>query len=176
MTGSSSSSWSVPLLLTTVFWLPAIATVALSFTSWNGIGDFSRIKWIGSRTTTTWSRSTRRSGRRSSTTSSGSLVLFLVATPIGMFLAVLIDKGLRGSRFYQTALYMPVVLSLALIGFIWQLQLLAGLRVPQHRADEAGMTQQPIDFFGDPRYNLWAAWSPRAGGTSATSCCCTWRA
>ena len=42
-------------------------------------------------------------------------------TVFGIFLAVLLDKEVRGSRFYQTALYIPVVLSLALIGFIWQL-------------------------------------------------------
>ena len=33
----------------------------------------------------------------------------------------MLDREMRGSRFYQTAFYMPVVLSLALIGFIWQL-------------------------------------------------------
>ena len=38
-----------------------------------------------------------------------------------MFLAVLLDKNIRGTRIYQSALYMPVVLSLAIIGFIWQL-------------------------------------------------------
>ena len=38
----------VPLFLTiTLVVIPAIATVALSFTNWNGIGDLSTIKWIG---------------------------------------------------------------------------------------------------------------------------------
>jgi len=49
-------------------------------------------------------------------------VTFLVATPLGMFLAVLLDKEMRGSRIYQTSFYLPVVLSLALVGFIWQLE------------------------------------------------------
>ena len=48
-------------------------------------------------------------------------VLFLIPTPLGMFLAVLLDQEIRGSRFYQTSLFLPVVLSLALVGFIWQL-------------------------------------------------------
>ena len=38
-----------------------------------------------------------------------------------MLLAVILDREMWGSRFYQTAFYLPVVLSLALIGFIWQL-------------------------------------------------------
>src|SRR5690349_15377792 len=38
----------VPLFLTvTLVVLPAVATVLLSFTNWNGIGDLSTIKWIG---------------------------------------------------------------------------------------------------------------------------------
>lgn len=46
------------------------------------------------------------------------LVLFAVATPLGMLLAVLIDREVKYTRFYQTSLYLPVVLSMALIGFI----------------------------------------------------------
>ena len=41
-------------------------------------------------------------------------VTFLIATPLGMFLAVLLDKEMRASRIYQTSFYLPVVLSLAL--------------------------------------------------------------
>jgi multiple sugar transport system permease protein len=129
----------VPLFLTTVLvWLPAIATVLLSFTSWNGIGDFSRIKWIGLKNYHDVVTIYPAFWPAVQHNLIWLVVLFLVATPAGVFLAVLIDKGLRGSRFYQTSLYMPVVLSLALIAFIWQLQFSA-------------------DFFGEPKYNLWAA-------------------
>ena len=44
--------------------------------------------------------------------------MFVLPTLFGMFLAVLLDRELRGTRFYQTAMFLPVVLSLALIGFI----------------------------------------------------------
>ena len=67
-----------------------------------------------------------------------------------MFVAVLIDKELRGSRFYQTAIYLPVVLSLALTGFIWQLI---------YSTDQGllnAVTGLDIDWYGDPKYNLWA--------------------
>ena len=39
--------------------------------------------------------------------------LLFIATPFGMFLAVLLDRELRGARFYQSAFFLPVVLSLA---------------------------------------------------------------
>ena len=42
-------------------------------------------------------------------------------TTFGIFLAVLLDKQIRFSRLYQSALYLPVMLSLVLVGFIAQL-------------------------------------------------------
>jgi ABC-type sugar transport system permease subunit len=81
--------------------------------------------------------------------------LLFIATPLGIGLAVLLDRGLRGSQVYQAALYLPVVLSLALVGFIAQLQF----------APEQGFinsllgTHRPgnlIDWLGDPDLNLWA--------------------
>jgi multiple sugar transport system permease protein len=57
---------------------------------------------------------------------------------------------MRGGRFYQTAFYMPVVLSLALIGFVWQL----------FYSRDQGLINQvfgsEIDWYGDPEVNLWA--------------------
>jgi multiple sugar transport system permease protein len=73
-----------------------------------------------------------------------------VATPFGMFLAVLLDKEIRGSRFYQTALYLPVVLSLALIGFVWQLI---------YSRDQGllnALLGTQTDWYGDPNVNIWA--------------------
>jgi multiple sugar transport system permease protein len=77
--------------------------------------------------------------------------MFLFATPMGMLLAILIDREAKNTRFYQTAFYMPVVLALALVGFIWQLIF---------SRDEGlinDLTGSTIDWYGDPRYNLWAA-------------------
>lgn len=79
------------------------------------------------------------------------VALFVVATPAGMFLAVLLDKEIRFTRFYQTAIYLPVVLSLALIGFVWQLI---------YSRDQGllnAVLGTQIDWYGNPSYNLWAA-------------------
>jgi len=63
---------------------------------------------------------------------------------------VLLDKEIRGSRFYQTSLFLPVVLSLALVGFMWQLI---------YSADQGLINQitgGTTDWYGDPNINLWA--------------------
>jgi multiple sugar transport system permease protein len=64
---------------------------------------------------------------------------------------VLVDRGVAGTRFYQTSIYLPVVLSLALIGFIWQLI---------YSRDQGLINAVPggtTDWYGDPNVNLWAA-------------------
>ncbi len=48
-------------------------------------------------------------------------VHMLVQNPIGLLLAALLSAGGRGRRFYRTTLFMPTVLSVVIIGFIWQL-------------------------------------------------------
>ena len=134
-----------------LIWLPAISSVVLSFTKWNGIGNLTADNFIGltnyQNVTTNyppfWPAMTHNL--------IWLAVMFLVATPAGMFLAVLLDKEIRGTRVYQMALYMPVVLSLALIGFIWQ------LIFSKDNGLLNAVTGSSIDWFGDQRYNLWAA-------------------
>ena len=49
------------------------------------------------------------------------LVHVLVQNTIGLLLAALLTSGIKGSRFYRTVLFLPTVLSVVIIGFIWQL-------------------------------------------------------
>ena len=44
-------------------WVPTIASVGLSFTSWNGIGGLENIKFVGHRELPEPARATRRSSR-----------------------------------------------------------------------------------------------------------------
>jgi multiple sugar transport system permease protein len=154
---SGGDRWTVGLMIglptfivLALVWLPALASVGLSFTRWDGYGGFSDIEWIGTqnyhdivniyppfdpaiRHNLIW-----------------FAVFFLLATPAGMFFAVLLDRELRGSRFYQTAFYLPVVISLALTGFIWQLI---------YSRDQGLLNEvlnRETDWLGDPKINLWA--------------------
>jgi multiple sugar transport system permease protein len=144
----------IPTLLLIAFvWFPALSSVGLSFTSWDGIGGLGTIKWVGTqnyhqiftiyppfwpalRHNVIW------------------LAFFiLLPTTFGVFLAVLLDKQIRFSRLYQSTLYLPVMLSLALVGFIAQLfysqdqGLINGI---------LGKSGTGPDILGDPKLNLWA--------------------
>ncbi|WP_323096170.1 sugar ABC transporter permease [Intrasporangium sp. YIM S08009] len=139
------------LLVLWLVWIPAIGSVLLSFTNWDGIGPLSGIKSVGLQ------------NYRDVTTIYPPFwpaiqhnliwlaVMFLVATPLGMLFAVLVDRGAAGTRFYQTSIYLPVVLSLALIGFIWQLI---------YSRDQGllnAVLHTKTDWYGDSSVNLWAA-------------------
>ncbi|MGN9776472.1 carbohydrate ABC transporter permease [Micromonospora sp. H33] len=141
----------VPLLLVVALvWLPALATVALSATDWDGIGPISEIEWVGGRNYSDVVEIYPPFVPAVQNNMLWLAALFVVATPFGMFLAVLLDKELRGTRFYQTALYLPVVLSLALIGFVWQLI---------YSRDQGllnGVLGTGVDWYGDPDVNIWA--------------------
>jgi multiple sugar transport system permease protein len=147
---------SIPTFILVVFVIiPTIASILLSFTSWNGIGGLAKIKFNGLDNyvdlvtvykpffpallhNITW------------------LVFFLfIATPIGIFFAVLLDKEIRGTRFYQGALYLPVVLSLAIVGFIWQLQYAPEEGLINNILGKTAQGDQ-ISWLGDPSINLWA--------------------
>ncbi|WP_433131061.1 carbohydrate ABC transporter permease [Micromonospora sp. CA-240977] len=141
----------VPLLLVTAFvWLPAAATVLLSGTDWDGIGPLNEIEFVGARNYSDVVNIYPPFVPAIQHNLLWLAALFVVATPFGMFLAVLLDKELRGSRFYQTALYLPVVLSLALIGFVWQLL---------YSRDQGlinAVFGSNIDWYGDSNVNIWA--------------------
>jgi len=146
----------IPLVFVVgLVWLPTILSGVLSFTSWDGIGGISQIEWVGTRNyqqivdiyppfwpafrhNLIW-----------------LVFLALVPTTFGLLLAYLLDKSIRGSRVYQSIFFLPVVLSLAVVGFIWQL-----VYAPEQGLinNVLGTTEQGnlIDWLGNPKINLWA--------------------
>jgi multiple sugar transport system permease protein len=137
-------------LVVGLVWLPAVATVVLSFASWTGVGSLDTIKWIG--TDNYVNVFTIYPPFKPALTHNliWLVFLFVVPTCLGIFLAVLLDRELRATRFYQTAFFLPVVLSLALIGFIWQLI---------YSRDQGllnAVLGTQVDWYGDSRVNLWA--------------------
>jgi len=147
----------IPLFLDLIFiWGPAIASVILSFTQWNGIHGLTATDWVGlGNYEKLWSSyAPFWEGVKHNVL--WFLVLMFIATPIGMFFAILLDREMRGSRIYQTIFYMPVVLSLAIVGLIWQLQYSQDNGMIDSILRGFGWSTPP-DWFGDPSINLWAA-------------------
>jgi multiple sugar transport system permease protein len=111
----------IPTLLhVSLIWIPTIASILLSFTNWNGLrlGD---IQWVGLKNYEQIVTAFRRDFFQALINNSVLLVfLFVGPTALGILLAYMLDRDIRGTRFYQGIFFTPVVLSLAVVGFIWK--------------------------------------------------------
>ena len=113
----------VPTFLHVVLvWLPAVLTILLSFTFWTGI-NFGDIKWAGLDNYTNIFTKTPAFYDALRNNVIWLVWFALLSTPAGVLLAYQIDRQIRGHRFYQSAYYFPVVLSLAVTGIIWNFML-----------------------------------------------------
>jgi multiple sugar transport system permease protein len=140
-----------------LIWGPAIVSIVLSFTNWHGIGAITEKNLVGLQNyQDLFSGSNPFFWPAVQHNVIWLAFLMLVATPIGIFMAVLLDREIRGSRLYQTVFYLPVVLSLAVIGIIWQLQYSVDSGLIDSALRGLG-NKNPPDWFGDPSLNLWAA-------------------
>ncbi len=147
----------VPTFLVVAFvLLPTILSILLSFTSWNGIGGLDRIQYVGLDNYVNLFTKYRPFWPALSHNILWLAFFLFVATPMGLFLAVLLDKGIRGTRIYQSVLYMPVVLSLAIVGFIWQLQYSPDQGFLNNLLGTTSRDAHFIDWLGDKDINLWA--------------------
>lgn len=137
------------VLVVWLVWLPAIGSVLLSFTKWNGF-KFSAIQWVGTKNYVDIATIYPPFWPAIQHNIIWLVFLFVLPTILGILLAVVLDREMWGSRFYQTAFYLPVVLSLALVGFIWQL----------FYSTDQGLINEVfgsnVDWYGDPDVNLWA--------------------
>ncbi len=134
----------VPTVIHIVFvWVPAIATIILSFTKWDGIklGSWNAVGFKNY-----WAIFTIFDSKFFPALFNNLvLLIFLsVCSLVGILLAYLLDKGVRGSRIYQSIYYFPVVLSLAVVGFIWKSVMFS----QSQGLLNVGRTK-PIDFVGD---------------------------
>ena len=146
----------IPLLLDILLiWWPTLASIVLSFTNWDGIGTPGPQNFIGFKNyqfmftgyTLFWPAFTHNV--------IWLLWLAFIATPIGIFFAVLLDREMSGTRLYQSIFFLPVVLSLALVAFIWELQYSPTegfINNFLHRTSSDNI----IDWLGNPRINLFA--------------------
>jgi len=161
----------IPLMLDVAFiWVPALTSVLFSFTRWNGIGSLHPFTACPPPPAPSILRNgcyTGLDNYHQAVTIYPQfwpavehnviwLVVFIViATPLGMLFAVIIDRGIRGSRIYQSVLFLPVMLSLALIGIVWEFMYSQNYGLVN---SVLGRTSGPgaIDWLGNPHINLWA--------------------
>jgi multiple sugar transport system permease protein/raffinose/stachyose/melibiose transport system permease protein len=146
----------IPTLIQLVLvWIPTLMSVGLSFARWNGL-ELTDIKPAGAENYQFVAHDYPPFWPAVQHNVLWLAFLALVATPLGLLLAVLLDQNIRGTRIYQSIFFAPVMLSLALIGIIWQLFYNRDSGLLNFLLGTAG-TPQAVDWFGDSGVNIWAA-------------------
>ncbi|MBG0738169.1 sugar ABC transporter permease [Paeniglutamicibacter antarcticus] len=146
----------IPTLIQLVLiWIPTVLSIGLSFVRWNGL-DLSDIKAAGVSNYSYVFKDYPPFWPAVQHNVLWLVFLAVIATPLGLLLAVLLDQNIRGSKIYQSIFFIPVMLSLALIGIIWQLFYQKDNGLLNFLLGTAG-TPQAVDWFGDSDVNIWAA-------------------
>lgn len=146
----------VPTLLQALLiWIPTLLSVALSFSRWDGLA-LSNLRSAGLSNYSYVTKDYPPFWPAVEHNVIWLLFLALVATPLGLLVAVLLDQNIRGSRIYQSIFFTPVMLSLVLVGIIWQLMYERNDGLVNHVLGTAD-TSHAIDWFGNSSVNLWAA-------------------
>jgi multiple sugar transport system permease protein len=146
----------VPLVFVVgLVWLPTLGSVFLSFTNWDGLGGLNTIHWIGTRNYSQIFSIYPPFWPALRHNLIWLVFLAVLPTTFGLLLAYLLDKNIRGTRVYQSVFFLPVVISLAVVGFIWEL-----VYAPEQGLinNVLGRTGQGdvINWLGNPDLNLWA--------------------
>jgi ABC-type sugar transport system permease subunit len=146
----------VPLFVfVLLIWVMTALSVVLSFTNWDGV---QAIKFIGIDNYTQLFTTYPFFWPAVAHNVMWLLFFVCIATPIGILLAVLLDRPLRGSAVYRSIFFIPVVLSLAVVGFIWELQYnsLDGFINSALVGTGLVSANKTVDWLGDPSINIWA--------------------
>jgi multiple sugar transport system permease protein/raffinose/stachyose/melibiose transport system permease protein len=123
----------------------------LSFTYWNGI-RLKDIQWAGIQNYKNIFVNNPLFYQALKNNGIWLAFFVLIATPLGIMLAYQIDRGIKGHAFYESIYYLPVVLSLAVIGIIWNFMLQPGGFVQGLMGRDIG---NAISIYGDPKINTW---------------------
>jgi multiple sugar transport system permease protein len=142
------------VLFITFVWLPAIASIFLSFTNWRGITPLTANNIVGLKNYVQLFTSYPFFWPAVWHNVLWLVTFVFIATPIGIFIAVLLDREMRGTRIYQSAFFIPVVLSLAIVGFIWEQMYTSQGFINSILGHTSSNTA--IDFLGNPAINIWA--------------------
>ncbi len=73
--------------------------------------------------------------------------------PLAMLLAVLLNRGIRGTGFYRTMLFLPAITSTAIVGLVFSLMFASFDGIVNNILQSLNLISRPINWMG----NKWTA-------------------
>jgi len=134
------------IIFTVVFTVPLIMGIVYSFTNWSGISGVYAFTGIEN-----YIRMFKNDSRFiESLIVTGKFVFWncLLTNVFAMFFAVILTKDKKSNIFTRTSLFLPNMISLVVVGFIWRF-LLTG--IGKQAYELTGSSLFSIDILGNPK-------------------------
>ncbi len=142
------------LLIYLVFMIyPFLSTIYLSFTSWNGVAPTK--EWVG------LTNYVRMFGDATALKVFANNVVWVIIGTIspvvlGLFEALLVWSGTRGSLAFRTLFFLPFVLPLVVVGIVWQWIYHPLFGIVNRILDGVGLEGLSRGWLADPHIALYA--------------------
>jgi raffinose/stachyose/melibiose transport system permease protein len=142
------------LLIYLVFMIyPFLNTIYLSFTNWNGIAP--QKEWVGI------SNYVRIFGEGAALKAFANNIIWVIIGTIspvvlGLFEALLVWSGARGSLLFRTLFFLPFVLPLVVVGIVWQWIYHPLFGIVNKVLDGVGLEGLSRGWLADPHTALYA--------------------
>lgn len=99
--------------------VPMVSSVVISFSDWDLLSKWTQIHFIG------WNNYAEVFKDEKSYTSIKNVFLFLIGympliTILGTLFAVLLNRNIRGIKFYRAAVFIPVITSWVAVSIVWR--------------------------------------------------------
>lgn len=129
---------------------PMLTSVGYGFTNWTGLGE---TKYVGF---DNFQRAFEDSSFWNSVKNNVYFILFsvFIQVPIIIFIAILIGNVKRFQGFYKTTVFVPAILSTAVIGILWAFMYDPDVGVVNKMLSVFGV--EPIYWLADMKWALWA--------------------
>lgn len=101
--------------------LPLVASLGLSFFEWTGYGEKTFVGLDNFVKLFTLAPYPERLLNALGNNLYFFLATMLIQNVVALILAVLLQRGLRGSNFFRTVFYAPSTVSVVIVGFLWTL-------------------------------------------------------
>lgn len=81
------------------------------------------------------------------------IVLFSIfgQVPIGLILAVILSRKIKGAGFFRTAFFIPMILSTVVVGLLWSTILNSQVGIVNNVLEAVGLSNLAQDWMGDPK-------------------------
>jgi len=75
--------------------------------------------------------------------------------PIGLVIAVILTKKMKGARFFRSAFFMPMIMSTVVVALLWSTILNSQVGIINTILNNFGLEKYAHDWLGDPKYAMF---------------------